>query len=414
MAPALESLRVDVLDSLKGRRSVLGAALGGSRLRAVLIVTQVALSFVMLVGAALFVVTHYQIVTRDVGLQTYQVLMPRVSYRVGGVNAAAATPGPVRMKEALAGVPGAESVVFAATAPGFGGSKVEIVRADATIQPVDANEVSPGFFRALDIPIVRGRALDERDAPCDSEPCDVVISEAAVRQLLPPGDPIGRTLASKSGAILRVTGVARDTSMQEIGRADSPLIYRPWVTDGRPYQPLVRFSGVGGSFARDVTETLRARFPGAIIDTHTLRWTIEQWLEEVGKIEGLVVALGVTATGLAVMGVFGVVSFAASRREHELGIRIALGARSHDIYATVIGEGIRPVVTGLMCGTALALVTAIGFARVLERLKFAVSPLNPATYAGAAVLLVAVIVMALLVPARRAASVSPLTALKSE
>ena len=206
MAPALESLRVDVLDSLKGRRSVLGAALGGSRLRAVLIVTQVALSLVMLVGAALFVVTHYQIVTRDVGLQAYQVLMPRVSYRVGGVNAAAATPGPVRMKEALAGVPGAEAVVFAATAPGFGGSKVEIVRADATIQPVDANEVSPGFFRALDIPIVRGRALDERDAPCDSGSCDVVVSEAAVRQLLPPGDPIGRTLLSRSGTVLRVVG----------------------------------------------------------------------------------------------------------------------------------------------------------------------------------------------------------------
>jgi ABC-type antimicrobial peptide transport system permease subunit len=186
------------------------------------------------------------------------------------------------------------------------------------------------------------------------------------------------------------------------------------VPDGRPYQALVRFSGDGGRFARDVTDTLRARFPDALVDTHTLRWTIDLWLEEIGKIEGLVVALGVTATGLAVMGVFGVVSFAASRREHELGVRIALGARSRDIFATVIGVGIRPVAAGLLCGTALALMTAAGFARVLEKLKFAVSPSDPVTYASAAVLLVAVIVLALLVPARRAASVSPLTALKAE
>jgi hypothetical protein len=304
--------------------------------------------------------------------------------------------------------------VFAATAPGFVTSKVGIVRADSTVQPVDANEISPGFFRALDIPIVRGRALDERDGPCAAGTCDVVVSEGAVRQLLPPGDPIGRTLQSESGAILRVAGVARDTSMREVGRSDSPLIYLPWVPDGRPYQALVRFSGDGGRFARDVTDTLRARFPDALVDTHTLRWTIDLWLEEIGKIEGLVVALGVTATGLAVMGVFGVVSFAASRREHELGVRIALGARSRDIFATVIGVGIRPVAAGLLCGTALALMTAAGFARVLEKLKFAVSPSDPVTYASAAVLLVAVIVLALLVPARRAASVSPLTALKAE
>ena len=126
MAPALESMRVDVLDSLKGRRSVLGAAMGGSRLRAVLIATQVALSFVLLVGAALFVVTHYQIVTRDVGFETYQVLMPRVSYR--NAIAASAMPGPARLKEVLAGIPGVQSVVFAGTAPGFGPSNVEIAR----------------------------------------------------------------------------------------------------------------------------------------------------------------------------------------------------------------------------------------------------------------------------------------------
>jgi predicted permease len=412
LAPALESMRVDVLDSLKGRRSVLSAAIGGSRLRAALVATQVALSFVLLVGAALFVVTHYRIVTRDVGLETYHVLMPRVSYRAS--TAARQPPTPAELQQTLERVPGVQHVVFAATAPGFGPSKLEIARPDAAPLSIDANEVSSGFFQAVDIPIVLGRALDERDRPCAGGECEVVVSEALVWQLLPRGDPIGRTLHSTSGAALRVVGVARDTSMQEIGRADAPLIYLPWVADGRPYQALVRFTGDGGRFARDVADTLRARFPGAIVDTHTLRWTVELWLDEIGKIEGLVVALGVTAAGLAVLGVFGVVSFAVSRREHELGVRLALGASACDIFATVIGVGIRPVGAGLLCGTALALMTAIGFARVLQKLKFAVSPSDPVTYACAALVLVAVIVLALLVPARRAASVSPLTALKAE
>jgi predicted permease len=412
LAPALESTRVDVLDAIKGRRSLIGSAVSGSRLRACLVGTQVALSFVLLVGAALFVVTHYQIAARQVGFETYQVLMPRIADH--SARTAPEAPDPGRLKELLERVPGTQQVAFAGVAPGFGTPKIEIARPDGTPQAVDANEVSPGFFRALDIPIVQGRALDERDRPCAGGTCEVVVSEALRRQLLPAGDPIGRSLRSTSGTTLHVVGVARDTSMRESGRVDAPLVYLPWTGDGRPYQALVRFTGDGPSFARAVTDVLRARHPGAMVDAHTLRWTIDLWLDEIGKIEALVVALGVTATALAVMGVYGVVSFAVSRRERELGVRIALGATSRDIYATVLGDGIRPIAAGLLCGTALALMTAIAFEKILSKLKFTVSPLNPATYAGAALLLVTVIVIALLVPARRAASVSPLTALKAD
>ena len=125
-------------------------------------------------------------------------------------------------------------------------------------QAVDSNEVSPGFFQALNIPLVRGRAIDDRDRPCSTGPCSVVVSEALVRQLLPSGDPIGRKLQSRTGTIFEVVGVARDTSMDEAGRTDPPLVYLPWVPDGRPYQALVRFTGDGGRFARAATETLRA------------------------------------------------------------------------------------------------------------------------------------------------------------
>ena len=114
------------------------------------------------------------------------------------------------------------------------------------------------------------------------------------------------------------------------------------------------------------------------------------------------------------MGVFGVVSFAVERRERELGIRIALGARAWNVYATVMRVGAAPVALGLICGAGLALLTAIGFGRVLSKLQFTISPTNPLVYAGAALLLVTVIVAGLLVPARRAASISPIAALRAE
>lgn len=411
IAPALESMRVDVLESLKGRRSMLGA-LGGWRLRGALIATQVAISFVLLVAAALFIVTHYRTVTREAGLETSHVLMPRVMYR--GASASAAPPGPRELRTVLEGLPGVRHVVFAAAAPVFGGSMVDLALPDATPLQVDSNEVSPGFFEAVDIPILRGRALDARDLPCARGACPVVVSQALARRLAPDADVVGRSVRMANGTTFEIVGIAGDTSVMEAGVADPPRMYQPWLPDGRAYQALVRFAGGRDRLADSVAAALRARYPGATVDAHTLRWPIEKWLDEAGRIEALVVALGVTAAALAVMGVFGVVSFAVSRRTRELGVRLALGARPHDIYATVAAAGIRPAAVGLLCGIALGLGTAVASARILRKLEFAVSPHNPLLYAGAALLLALVILAALSVPARRAAALSPLTALKSE
>jgi predicted permease len=411
LTPALESMRVDVLESLKGRRSMLGA-LGGSRLRDALIATQIAISFVLLVGAALFIVTHYRTVTREAGLETSHVLMPRVMYRAG--TAPPAPPGPPELKTLLEGLPGVRRVAFAAAAPVFGGSRVDLVLGDATPLRVDSNEVSPGFFEAVDIPILRGRTLDARDLPCARGVCPVVVSQALARRLSPDADAVGRKVPADSGTTFEIVGVAADTSVMQAGVADPPRMYQPWVPDGRPYQALVRFTGSGDRLADSAGAALRMRFPGATVDVHTLRWPIEQWIDEAGRIETLVIALGLTAGALAVMGVFGVVSFAVSRRTRELGVRLALGARPRNIYATVAAAGLRPAAVGLLCGIALGLGTAVASARILRKLQFAVSPLNPLLYAGAGLLLALVILAALSIPARRAASVSPLTALKTE
>jgi predicted permease len=413
MAPALESMRVDVLDALKGRRSTFGAV-SGSRFRAVLVAVQVALSFVLLVGSSLFLATHYQTINRQVGFETERVLMPRVTYRLGAGAPPAPSPSPAILSGALQRIPGMQAIAYAETAPVFGAPTMEVAGPGADFRPVAANEISPGFFDVLDLAILRGRALDERDLPCLRGICHVVVSESFARQVLDTADPVGRAVLTKTGVTLEIVGLARDTTVVEPTQADPPAMYLPWTPDGRGYQPLVRFTGSPGVYAPAVAAALRERFPEAIVDVNTLRWPIELWVKEISKVELLIVALGGAAVALAAMGVFGILSFAVARRRQELGIRVALGAGRRQIYATVVGPTVKPVAAGFAGGVALAVPTGIVFGNVLARLRLAASPTDPAIYAAAGVSLFAIILVALIVPARRAAAVSPLTALKSE
>jgi len=410
LAPALESMRADVLDALKGQRSTLGPAVSATRFRAGLVAVQVGLSFVLLVGAALFLITHYATVRRDVGMETAQVLTPTLTYRAAAGSTA---PPADAVFDALTPVPGVQSVVFAAAFPIGELPKIEIGSRDSGWRTVYTNQVSPGFFEALDIEILRGRAIGPGDPPCGTQPCPAVVSEAFVSQVQHGSDPIGVVLHTKTGGTLQVVGVARDTMVRQLNTPDPPQVYTPWTASG-PSHALVRFAGDAAGVGQAVTAALHARFPGTILNVATLRAPIESWLDEVGRIETLVVALGGTAVALAALGVFGVVSFAVSRRRHEIGIRLALGAARRDIYSTVVGGALPPVAVGLVCGVALAVATAVVFGRLLIELRFAVSPKDPLTYLATASVLLAVIAVALLVPARRAAAINPLVALRYE
>jgi len=411
LAPAVESMRVDVLEALKGRRSMMSSALSGARFRAVLVAVQVALSFMLLVGAALFLVTHYHTITREVGMETAHVLMPQVLDRSQIQTAPARSPE--AMQEALLRVPGVRAIVFADTAPVFGSSKLDLATDGWPAVTVRANTVSPGFFAALDIAILQGRALDEADRAC-GQSCRIVVSNTFARRILRTANPIGTIVQTAAGAQLEIVGVARDTTVQRIDVPDPPQVYLPWTNDGRPYQALVRFSGRPGQVGPAVSTALRERFPGTVVEVHTLRWPIESWLEDVGKIEALIVALAGTGAALAAMGVFGVVSFSVSRRRRELGVRLALGAARSDIYTAVMGGALAPVVAGLAAGVGLALSMGAIFARLLFELHFSVSSHDPVLYAAAGAVLAVIVTAALVVPARRAASINPLVALRYE
>lgn len=410
LAPAFETMRVDVLDSLKGRRSLFGSR-SGSRFRSALVAVQVGLSFVLVVGSALFLATHYQTRNWQTGFETGRVLMPRVTYRTaGGVS----RPSPAELSGVLRAVPGTGAVVFAQTAPVFGSARADIVAPDGSVRTVSANEVSPGFFTALDLPILRGRALDEGDRPCEHDDCQIVISESFARRILNTQDPVGQAVRTRSGVTWRIVGVARDTATEEAGRPDGPQAYLPWIPDGRPYQALVRVSGDPSTCAPAVAAALRARFPGAFVDSYTLRWPIDSWIEEIGKVEALVVGLSGAAVALAAIGIFGVVSFAIARRRQELGVRLALGAGRREIHATVIRSTFTPVAIGLIGGLALAVPAGLVMGGSILKLRVGAAAANPLIYAAAALVLLAIIGLALAIPARRAAAIDPLTALRSE
>jgi predicted permease len=409
LTPALESMRADIVTAIKGQRSLAGTR-SHSRAPGVLMAVQIAFGFVLLTGAALFIVTHYETITRDPGYASHSVLMPRVTY--SHTPQSPAPPGPSALREILAAIPGVRGIAFSATAPGFKASTADVSSDGVTIS-AETNEISPGFFDVLGIRITRGRALDQADAPCQGHGCTVVVSEALARRLFAAGDAVGREMRL-GGETLRIAGVAADTSAQIRSQPDPPVIYLPWTDNGRAYQALVRFDGDTAQFAANAARTLRDRFSGAVVDVHTLRWPLDGWIDEIGGVEQLIVALGLAAAVLAALGVFGVVSFAVSRREREFGIRIALGATRAQIYATVLRAGATPIAAGLSAGALVALLGAAGFARVLAKLQFTIAPFDPRLYVIAAAPLILVIAAALIVPARRATSVDPLRALKAE
>ena len=400
LAPALESMRVDVLDMLKGRRSLLGAG-GGSGLRNALTGVQIALSFVLLVGAGLFGMTHYRIVTGEPGFEASHLLIARAD----------ATPAALR--RALSGLPGARAIGFARTGPVLAPLGAAVWLDGISPQRADLNEVSPDYFRVIGLPILRGRGLEAGDSPCGTARCHVVVSEAFVQRILGSADPLGRVVRTATGD-MEIVGVARDLSAQQIGAADPPIVYLPWTAMAPGYQAVVRFDGDPSEFSRSAAAALRRSLPATTFDARTARWYIDAWLEEIGPLELLIFALGGAASALAVIGVFGVVSFNVSRRRRELGIRTALGARPADIYAAVLGSGLKPAAAGLGAGALLASGVAVAFGSVLSQMHFAVSARDPLTYGIVAGLLGAAIVGAQVIPARRAARLEPFLALRCD
>jgi predicted permease len=405
LAPALESVKVDLASSLKGYSSLL---FGGGRLRAALVSAQVAMSMVLLVAAALFGKSEQRNLHANPGYLPQKVVVAQLRFPEGTAldhSRARLDAIAQRIRE----LPGVHSVAFSDEIPMIGRATVEMRppgRADA-VQPVDIYTGSPAFFDTLGVPIVRGREFRDGDFPA------IVVSRLLARIFWPREDPIGKSL-TVNGRNATVVGVAQDVDPVRFGGSENPPLYAMRLARGGGNVLAVRFDGDANRGAQAVRAAIREVDPDLFVMARVLESWIEQVTEVLWNVVSLIVVLGVVATVLAAAGIYGAVSFAVNQQMRDLGIRLALGASRFDIVRAVLGIGGRPVVRGLFFGLWLSVGLAASLRQNMSGTPLRLDSSDPLLYGGAAVLLAIAALLAMLGPARRGSKCDPLEALRCD
>ena len=416
IAPALSAARTDLHNTLKegGRSS--GTA-GRHRLRSVLVVAEVALTLVLLVGAGLLLRSVHQLLQVSPGFQTdnrltFQINLPSATYDRPQEVAffwellprVRALPG-VRAAGATNQLPlGAGRNTRSFTVEGYQAPEGESM-------PLSENRViSPGYIKAMGIPLLKGREFDQRDTET-SRPV-VLVDQKTVRRFWPDQDPLGRRIQFGDDVWREVVGVVGSVKNGGLEAEGREQIYAPYTQFPRSTMYLVLhtesapLSLLGA--ARAEVRALDRTVPVSEVKT------LEQQLDGSVAIRRLSMTLllvfALLALVLAAVGIYGVMSYSVSRRTHEIGIRMALGAQPADVLKLVVRQGM--VLT--LIGVGVGLAASFGLTRFLESLLFGVTPTDPVTFAGVSALLAAVALLACYIPARRATQVDPMVALRYE
>jgi putative ABC transport system permease protein len=422
LAPALQFTRPDVQGAHKeSARGSTGGARGG-RLRNLLIVSEVALSLVLLVGAGLLFRSFLSLRAVELGFRPQSLLTFRLSPSGERFREDAQYINFYRdVAERVAALPGVESVGFINTLPLMKGPTSGIqfegrppVRRD---QWPSANyrSVSPDYFRSAGIAVVKGRVPDARDTA--DAPLVFAINQALARRDFPNEDPVGKRISNGIGPDGKpiwkeIVGVVADVRSEEPGREAAPEIYASCQQDpfaGVSY--VVRSSVAPESLVPGVREAVRASDRAQpIAEVRTMEQLVGESVAQ-PRFTSLILGLfACMALLLAAAGIYGVMSYAVTQRTHEIGIRIALGAQYGDVLRMVVGRGMALA----LCGVGLGLLCALALTRLLAGLLYGVSATDPLTFAGVALLLTLVALLASYLPARRATKVDPMVALRYE
>ncbi len=434
LAPALRATRVDLTPALKdgaGR-----ATSARSRLNKGLVVAQVALSLLLLIGAGLFVRTLRNLAQIDVGFNRENLLIFRVNPGVSGYRGERLTNLYQQMLERIEALPGVRSATLLQNTllgSGVGGGNIYVQGYDS--QPnekllADTQYVAPNFFDAMEIAILKGRRFTPQEN--EQAPKVAVINQALARRYFANRDPIGQHLSigavnyDKSGKMIgsdnppiEIAGLARDSKYNTLRGEIQPSIYLPYRQ--RQYgistemTCTVRTAGDPAAMTaaiRNALQSIDANVPPFAVKTQN-----EQIAEQMAQprlFASLSSFFGLLAMALASIGLYGVMSYTVARRTHEIGIRMALGAQGGDVLRMVLRETLLLVVVGLVIGLAAAVATARLIESSLLSLLFGLTATDPLTLAIATLLLLTVATVAGWLPARRAARVDPLVALRHE
>jgi putative ABC transport system permease protein len=418
LAPAWQASRTTVGAVLKeGGRSSTGS--GGRWLRNSLLVAEVALSIVLLVGASLLLRSFAKITSIDPGFRPERVLAFRV-----------ALPEPAYPKphnqvafydqliEKLQTSPQVESVGMVQQAPMRGDY---VLSFDIQGRPPakhgeepSANHrvISPGYFQALGIPLLRGRSFNDRDI--ETSPRVAIIDEAFAKRHFPSEDAIGRGLDIGNGTdgFYEIVGIVGDVHHGGLDAAPNPTMYVPYKQDvfGSMWM-MVRTKGDPARFTPSARQAVREIDSSLPAFSMTPLATVLE--ESVAQRRFSMLLLGLfalVALFLAAVGLYGVVAYTVSQRTQEIGLRMAIGAQRGDVLRMILGGGMKLATLGIAIGIAAAL----GLASLVASMLFGVTPFDPASYAITAAVLMIVAALACYIPARRAMGVDPLVALRQE
>jgi putative ABC transport system permease protein len=315
----------------------------------------------------------------------------------------------------LTDVPGVDGIAFgSATPPGDENTgAVEVTTAAGVRRILPAIAVSPDYFDVFGIRLQRGRPFNANDADCDAPVCPVVISREVAGEVWGANDPIGQRLTLDRSHAYEIIGVAADTPSDVAERAQALMLYRPWHPDQKLYQPFLRANRDPDRVGRAAAAAIVQQFAGAVAAPRTVQAEVRMMTEAFQRIGFVVGSVAVIAALLAIVGVYGVIALAAKRRLKEMGIRIALGARPAHVYRAMIQPNARTVAIGLVIGS----VFATTLAAVGDQLLAAVFPVrivDPVAFLVAGLTLAAAALVAMLVPARRVASIEPARVLRGD
>ena len=424
LVPALEATRGDIARSVQDGTQ--GRDPRRARLQSGFVVAQLALSLVLLATAGLFLRSMYKARNVELGFEaTSQVLA--MSFDLGlqrySDDKAAAFLG--TLSERTRGMPGVEGVSFTDVVPlgqRYIGSEMVVEdgavssgssRREARPITVFQSTIRPDYFQTLNVPIVRGRDF----LPSDdlNAPKVVIVSAGFARETWPGQDPIGKrvSVSGEEGPYLTIVGVAQDVMLGGPMESKRSVVYLPQKQyPGSKYQTIiVRTAGEPGPLAEALRREIRSLDPNLpVYDVHTLAEYKRLKLADRMNGANILGGFGALALLLASIGVYGVMAFSVLQRTKEIGIRVALGARGRDVVSLFVRRGMRLILIGVVIGTAMSM----ALSRLLQGMLFGLTPTDGATFVGVAALMAAVALLASWLPARRAARVDPMQALRYE
>jgi putative ABC transport system permease protein len=424
VVPAFQATR-GLSHALKeaGRGAMSGRA--GNRVRAALVVAEMALAVMLLAGAGLLMRSFVRLQAVDPGFRPAQTLsfeltMPDARYKEDSRRVAFFD----QLLPRLRALPGVQSVGAAMALP-LSGMDFNIsfsVTGRPPVPPAEqpAMEVrvaSADYFSTIGIPVKRGRAFTENDR--EGTPRVVVITESAAKQYFPNEDPIGKTInlgwgkgAGKpkaGGEVVGIVGDVKDSGLSEPNPPEIFLPLRQWPVS--LMSVVIRTATPPTAIADAVRAEVYAIDPSLPVSkVRTLDQIVAKSISQPRFYMTLLAIFAAVALALAGIGIFGVLSYAVAQRTREIGIRMALGAQERTVVGLVVRQAMTLVIAGVVCGTIAALLLS----QTLATMLFGVTPTDPATFSGVAVVLVAVALLACYMPARRATRVDPIVALRAE